>query len=279
MNRLGGQHEKAWQILLEIEPAVREIGFPREMMRLELNKAEILRERGEIKEALTINEEVADRALLQGDEQMRLYAISNGALCRVHLGEPEQADKEFQQVADDPHSGSTEEILPNAIYNRGWLRICGGRWEEAKPYLARAADLYSTRGDNDRAGRAWSLYAWADLRLGNVENAIHVARKTEEKGLTLLRMLEYALKQLPTPAGTATANINAIFRDEPDQRSLLLLWLCEGVPQNETEQSPVLQACHDAITQAHNLTFKNVLERTLLEKGLTIPSPSPTLPS
>jgi tetratricopeptide (TPR) repeat protein len=262
LKRVTGDQDRAWRILCEIEPMVREIGFPNEIMKVELNKAEVLREKGEMDQALEINERVANEARLRGDHEIRLYAVSNGALCRVHRGEVDAADRAFKSVADDPQCVRLGEILPNSVYNRGWLRVCEATWEEAKPYLKRAADLYSSDGNDDRAVRALSLYAWAEFRMGNVESAARVLRDVRENGLIPLPMLKYALKEPKTTASRTIAEINGFLRDEPDQACLLFLWLYE-TRRGKDEKDQILTACRDAIDRAHNAIFRSVLQRLM----------------
>lgn len=275
-----GEYADAIKELDEVQEIEEDIGDPRGVIDAKANYAEALRRSGQTRRALEINEEVLASADPLSDEEVRINVLQNKALCQIALDRDPfpTADATLSQIPELPAAGSQGEVLPNALTNRGYLRVCAGRWKEAMPYLIRATNAYLDRGSKEGAAYALSLLGWAQFRHGDLGEARATYQRIQNERLISqgehgvdLRMLAYALEHHPALNEQTLHEIETLFERDHEQRFHLLLFILES-GREESDHELTRKAVASAYEAARNSGVK-IFEKVL---GDALPS---TLPS
>lgn len=221
----------AERLLRATRRVVEEVGSMRRLLVHDVNLAESLRYQRRWDVAAVMNRQIVERATLADDREVIGNAAGNLGLCELYLGHREEAEAAFVASENEArrHGG---EMLANARYNRGWLRLLDQRWRDAESFLNDAADRYATLGAGERQGGARALVGWCELRDGRPRDALATLHRIDADDLApssgqfaaSVHLLRYALTNPPSPTLEWLSAACGAFEAIAEERYHLLDW-------------------------------------------------------
>ena len=221
----------AERLLRATRRVVEEVGSMRRLLVHDVNLAESLRYQRRWDLAAVMNRQIVERATLADDREVIGNAAGNLGLCELYLGHREEAEAAFVATENEArrHGG---EMLANARYNRGWLRLLDQRWRDAESFLNDAADRYGTLGADERQGGARALVGWCELRDGRPRDAVATLHRIDAEDLApssgqfaaSVYLLRYGLTNPPLPTLEWLRAACGAFESIAEERYHLLDW-------------------------------------------------------
>jgi tetratricopeptide (TPR) repeat protein len=274
--RMPSDYDDALREANEVLALQREMGDPRGVMDAQNIIASLLWKSWNAPMALKLFEEVWHSADALGDKEVLVRATVNRALCHIALDEDpiSTADSLLREAVQMCEANPLDSALGSSLLHRGYARLCCCEWVEAVGYLLQAANAYVNAGAMEGAGYAFVLTAWAQLRSGNVEDAMATLERIYREHLIPqgeyhadFEMLEFAFKRnlLLDDQDSLIEDVEEKFAKDPEQRFQLLLFIFEKNCQqaNRISLERIVASLSSAAKETRYKVFEIVLERAV----------------
>ena len=202
-------------------------------------------------EALDTYRETLQIATSERDKGFVAIALSNIALCHIAVDEDPfiTADPLIVEAAKAAAESPVFALRATNTLHRGYLRTCCCRWNEALPFLQDAADTYLLIGDQESAGYARTLTAWAQLRSGALSRCRETWGLVQRENLTPragfavdAKMVTTGLDLVERRRAFDLDGVVADFEGDHEQRFHLLLLASECFPTGSAAEGAQLRA-------------------------------------
>ena len=218
--------------LRAIEPTLLEIGNPHRLMIWMVNLGEALRYQNKFNDAIHINENLLNTANFFHEDEVTMNVAGNLGLCYAALAKMTKAEDSFLKSLSLAIKRKGGEVIGNATYNLGWLRVIASQWKEGLPWLRKATSIFRAHGSSERAGGALALSAWCHIRLNSIHQAKYLTEQIIKEKLIPtgafvadFKMVDFVLNRNHSNPLICTKGIINNFRKYPEQRFYLFNWL------------------------------------------------------